>query len=126
LHRADGEYRWLLDNGVPIVVPDGGFEGYIGSCVAITELKRAQEENSAKQKLESVGVLAAGIAHDYNNLPGGILAEAELVQEEIRPGSPTIEEVERIKNLATRGSEIVRELMVYAGNEKTNFEHVDL
>lgn len=43
LRRWDGEYRWILDRGVPRFAPPGEFLGYIGSCVDITELKRATE-----------------------------------------------------------------------------------
>ena len=43
LRRADGEYRWLLDHGVPQFTPSGVFAGYIGSCVDITDWKRTQE-----------------------------------------------------------------------------------
>ena len=41
LRRADGEYRWLLDTGVPRFEPGGTFAGYIGSCIDITDLKRS-------------------------------------------------------------------------------------
>jgi PAS domain S-box-containing protein len=44
LQRADGIYRWVLDTGVPRYSPDGEFEGYIGSCVDITERLEAEEE----------------------------------------------------------------------------------
>ena len=43
LRRHDGEYRWLLDIGVPRIDADGSFAGYIGSCIDITERKRAEE-----------------------------------------------------------------------------------
>jgi PAS domain S-box-containing protein len=43
LRRKDGEFRWLLDNGVPRFRKDGSFQGYIGSCVDITEQKFAEE-----------------------------------------------------------------------------------
>jgi PAS domain S-box-containing protein len=43
LRRADGEYRWLLDNGVPRFALSGVFQGYIGSCVDITERKHEEE-----------------------------------------------------------------------------------
>jgi len=42
LHRFDGEYRWLLDSGIPRFTPDGIFVGYIGSCLDITEFKQAE------------------------------------------------------------------------------------
>jgi PAS domain S-box-containing protein len=44
LRRHDGEYRWVLDNGVPLYGPGGEFTGYIGSCLDLTERKRADEE----------------------------------------------------------------------------------
>ena len=43
LRRHDGEYRWVLDKGVPRFSPDGSFAGYIGSCIDITERKLAEE-----------------------------------------------------------------------------------
>jgi PAS domain S-box-containing protein len=46
LRRHDGEYRWILDHGVPRFNPDGSFAGYIGSCVDITEQKLAGEAQS--------------------------------------------------------------------------------
>jgi PAS domain S-box-containing protein len=44
LRRADGLYRWVFDRGVPLVQPEEGFVGYIGSAIDITELRHAQEE----------------------------------------------------------------------------------
>jgi PAS domain S-box-containing protein len=126
LRRADGEYRFIICKGVPRFERDKTFTGFIASCIDITELKLAQEENLGRQKLESVGVLAAGIAHDFNNLLGGMLAEAELVAGELPAGSDLMEEVQRIKDLGVRGSEIVRQLMVYAGRETEDFEPVEL
>jgi two-component system, chemotaxis family, CheB/CheR fusion protein len=117
LRRADGEYRWLLDNGIPRFETDGTFAGYVGSCTDITDLKRTQEEDLAKQKLESVGTLAGGIAHDFNNLLGGVLAHAELALVELADGSSPEPELNRIRAVAIRGSEIVRQLMIYAGQE---------
>ena len=93
LRRADGEYRWVLDDGVPRFAPDGVFAGYIGSCIDITDVKRTQEEALASQKLESVGQLASGIAHDFNNLLGGILASAELALAEREQGASAEEEL---------------------------------
>lgn len=127
LRRADGEYRSVLDNGVPRWEPGGAFAGYIGSCIDLTDLKRTQDEGLARQKLESLGVLAGGIAHDFNNLLGGILAEAELVESDLAAGLPAGEEITRIKAVAIRGAEIVRELMIFAGQDQASLaEPVDL
>ena len=62
LRRHDGEYRWMLDAGVPLFSPDGSFAGYIGSCVDITErrhaedaLRRKEMELRESQRLAGVG-----------------------------------------------------------------------
>jgi two-component system, cell cycle sensor histidine kinase and response regulator CckA len=86
----------------------------------ITESMRAQEEAMARQKLESLGVLAGGIAHDFNNLLGTILSLAELAASDLPPASACAGELERIVTTAMRGAEIVRQLMVYAGEDRVN------
>ena len=49
LRRFDGEYCWLMDTGVPRVAQDGSFAGYIGSCIEITDIKRAEREMRENQ-----------------------------------------------------------------------------
>jgi two-component system cell cycle sensor histidine kinase/response regulator CckA len=74
-----------------------------------------------------VGVLAGGIAHDFNNLLAGILAEAELAETELEEGESPLEGIQRIRLAAGRGAEIVRELMIYAGQDNGGpVEPVDL
>jgi PAS domain S-box-containing protein len=125
LRRADGEYRWIVDTGAPRY-RHGEFIGYIGSCLDVTDARRAQAESFARQKLESLGTLAAGIAHDFNNLLGGVLAQAELAAEELAAGSEPNEELKGIRDAAVRGSEIVRQLMIYAGKESDVLEPIDI
>jgi two-component system cell cycle sensor histidine kinase/response regulator CckA len=126
LRRADGEYRWVLCTGVPRFASDGVFEGYIGSDIDITDLKRAQQETLARHKLESMGLLAGGIAHDFNNLLGSILTTTELILSELPAGSPGFEGVQAIHSVADRGAGIVRQMMSYAGQENPAFERVEL
>jgi len=96
------------------------------SQLAQSELRRTQEENLNRQKLESLGVLASGIAHDFNNLLGGILATSEFLIYDLGEVSPAREGLETIRSVAVRGSEIVRQLMTYAGQESSAFQEVDL
>lgn len=117
LRRADGEYRYVIWSGVPRSEPHGAFAGYVASCIDLTDIKTAQEAASARQNLESVGTLASGIAHDFNNLLGAVLAQADLALVEIAAGTIPEQELNGIRSLAIRGSEIVRQLMVYAGKE---------
>lgn len=52
LQRADGEYRWIFDRGVPIYHRDGSFAGYTGSCIDVTDRVVAQQENSRLRESE--------------------------------------------------------------------------
>ncbi len=67
LRRADGEYRWVLDNGVPMIGADKAFSGYIGSCVDMTERKLTEDALVKSEKLAAMGRLAGIIAHEINN-----------------------------------------------------------
>jgi two-component system, cell cycle sensor histidine kinase and response regulator CckA len=126
LRRADGEYRWLVDKGVPRFGPGGVFAGYIGSCVDMTDIKLAHEEDLNRQKLETVGLLASGIAHDFNNLLGVVLANSEMALDELAEDSASETELKSIRDAALRGAEIVRQLMSYAGKEEETQELVDV
>ena len=126
LRRSDGEYRHVICNGVPRFEPDGAFSGYIASCVDLTDIRNAQQEAHERQNLESLGVLAGGIAHDFNNLLGGTLAYSELAQAKLAEGTAPDDELRKISDVATRGSEIVRQLMIFAGKEGGALEPVDV
>jgi PAS domain S-box-containing protein len=126
LRRADGKYRSIACSGVPCLEPDGAFGGYIASCLDLTDIKSAQEEASERQNLENLGMLAGGIAHDFNNLLGGTLAYSELAQMKLAEGTSPDDELRQIRAVAIRGSEIVRQLMIFAGNERGTLELVDV
>jgi nitrogen-specific signal transduction histidine kinase len=97
-----------------------------GACQDITDSRRAQEEMVARQKLESVGTLANGIAHDFNNILGAVMAQAELALAEVAAGAQPEEELQAIRDISIRGSEIVRELMTYTGKESQVLGPVNL
>jgi two-component system cell cycle sensor histidine kinase/response regulator CckA len=98
----------------------------VGSAIDITDVKRSLEQAFARQKLETLGVLASVIAHDFNNILGGIMAQAELAIADLSPGAPCKPELKMISELVVRGSDTVRELMIYAGKETDGLDDVDV
>jgi signal transduction histidine kinase len=94
--------------------------------VDITDIKQAQEESFDRERLESLRLLTGGIAHDFNNLMSTILITAELAEVEMGDGKRPGDEVRTIKSVASRAVEMVRELMIYAGEDKGTFEKVDV
>jgi C4-dicarboxylate-specific signal transduction histidine kinase/CheY-like chemotaxis protein len=124
--RSNGDVR-IVSCTSEVSLDEGGLPGRLfGACQDITDSRRAQQEDFARKKLESLGTLAGGIAHDFNNLLGGVLAQAELALEENTSGSCPKEELTAIRNAAVRGSEIVRQLMKYAGQESEVLGLVDV
>jgi PAS domain S-box-containing protein len=100
LQRFDGEYRWILDTGVPRFESDGTFEGYIGSCIDITDEKAAEEElrNLREQlvrvgRVTTMGELAASIAHEVNQPLCAIISNAQAAQRMLAEGDVDIDEV---------------------------------
>jgi PAS domain S-box-containing protein len=126
LRRADGEYRWVLCTGCPRLV-DGAIAGHIGTLVDVTGLRQRREQQAAAQKLESLGSLAAGVAHDFNTLLATILVDSDLALRDVPIDSLARESIVRIGSVATRGAEIVKLLVAYAGESDLGVvEEVDL
>jgi PAS domain S-box-containing protein len=124
--RPDGELRTIRAVGELLLDESGSPDQHIGACHDITDVRRAQEESFARQKLETVGTLANGIAHDFNNLLGAVLAQAELALEKLRTGSHPEGELDAIRTVAMRGSKIVSQLMIYSGEESEALDLVDV
>jgi PAS domain S-box-containing protein len=87
LRRHDGEYRWVLDNGIPHFGTDGAFTGYIGSCVDITERHLAEEalQQAGRRKDEFLAMLG----HELRNP----LAPISMAVEIMRRRAPTDDSV---------------------------------
>ena len=124
--RPNGDLRTTTFVSEVLLDEDGSLTAMFGATLDITDLRRSQRADFARQKLESIGTLASGIAHDFNNLLGSVLVQAEVALRELMAGSNPEEELKTIRNVAMRGSEIVRELMVYAGKESATVELVDV
>ena len=87
----------------------------------IVERKRAEEEKDAlqrqlqqAQKMESVGRLAGGVAHDFNNMLSAILGHAELAMMQYSPSEPLQDDLKAIKRAAQRSADLVRQLLAFA------------
>lgn len=84
--------------------------------------RRRSEEEKAKlqarlnqaQKMESIGRLAGGVAHDFNNILQTILGYTEMAMEDARPGSPLLESLTEIRNAANRSADLTRQLLAFA------------
>ena len=90
LRRNDGEYRWLLDTGVPRLNQDGSFAGYIGSCVDVTEQKLAEESllSMNHRMIEAQEQERTRIARELHDDICQRLAVVALVLDQLKHGPP--------------------------------------
>jgi PAS domain S-box-containing protein len=137
LRRRDGEYRWILDSGVPRFGPDGHFAGYIGSCIDITERKHAelevQEQRQALAHLTRVailGELSATLAHELNQPLAAILNNAHAARRLLaRPTVDLAELAEILEDIIAddrRAAEVIRRVRGLLKKGAVEFQVLDL
>jgi PAS domain S-box-containing protein len=118
LRRHDGEFRWVSDTGVPRFDPDGSFAGYIGSCIDVTEQRRAEEQLRQTQDdlarvthVVAMGELAAAIAHEVNQPLTAIVTNANFSLRQLKTSNPNLVElraaITEIVNDGARASAVV-------------------
>ncbi|MCF8053227.1 MAG: response regulator [Desulfobacterales bacterium] len=102
-------------------------------CTDVTERKKAEAERGKlqdqllqAQKMESVGRLAGGVAHDYNNMLGVILGYTEMALERVDPEDPLHEDLSEILAAARRSSDITRQLLAFARKQTSDPKVLDL
>ena len=116
LRRQDGQYRWVLDSGLPRVKPDGSFAGYIGSCIDVTERKMAEEALSGvgRKLIAAHEEERAWIARELHDDIGQRLALLSIELEGLRqmPSHRAREFPGRMHQLLQQTSEIANEVQV--------------
>lgn len=115
--QANGRIAWLETSKIPLTDKNGKVIGILGAFHDITERKRIEDENIAIQKLDSLGTLAAGLAHDFNNILGMILASSQMAQMKIAGNteeSNVIKYLDNIENATKRASALTEKFMNYS------------
>ncbi len=113
--RKDGTVRNVLWNSATITGPDGQtIVATIAQGQDITERKHAEEQLRQSLKMESIGRLAGGVAHDFNNMLALILGYAELAQLEIDKGSGVQEHLNEIVKAAEHSRDITGQLLAFS------------
>jgi len=90
------------------------------------ERERLQAQLIQAQKIESVGRLAGGVAHDFNNMLGVILGRTELMLMEMAPDDPRCKDLEEIQKVAKRSADLTRQLLAFARKQTITPKVLDL
>jgi PAS domain S-box-containing protein len=93
---------------------------------AEAERERLQQQLLQAQKLEAVGILAGGVAHDFNNILGTIIGYAELTMERMDAGDPSRENLAKILDAAQRSAALTRQLLTFARKQTVTPMVLDL
>ncbi len=133
VHHRDGSIRWHVSNGAPVRDETGCVTGFV--CIArdVTETKQAEAEReklhaqlAQSQKMESVGRLAGGVAHDFNNMLSVILGHTDLALEQADPSSQLFADLQEVQIAAQRSADLTRQLLAFARRQTVIPRNLDL
>lgn len=131
--RADGTDFWGHLSGRRLENPDGSLRALVGIVTDISKRREAEEEQRSlqaqlhqAQKMESLGALAGGVAHDMNNVLGAILGLASAHIESQPQGSPSRQAFGTIIKAAERGGNLLKSLLSFARQSSSEVQNLDL
>jgi two-component system, cell cycle sensor histidine kinase and response regulator CckA len=126
LKRKDGATLWVLLDSTPIFDDAGDYEGTLFMAMDVTARKRLETQLRQAQKMEAIGSLAAGVAHDFNNVLSVIMSYANLVLEELRPGDPIRAELDEVRKAGEKGANLTRQLLAFSRQQLLEPRVLDL
>ncbi len=109
--RPDGSVRWIRDRAFPVRNEAGEIHRVVGTAEDITGRKNAESLALRSQRLESIGTLAGGVAHDLNNALAPIMMGVELLRMQYPQESQILD---MFQSSAKRGADMVRQLLSFA------------
>jgi PAS domain S-box-containing protein len=124
--RADGEYAQVIDRGLIARDESGRACRMLGTMADVTERRRAEEKLAQAQRMEAVGRLAGGIAHDLNNMLTAIVGYSTFVEQGLAGDASARADVREIRRAADRSASLTRSLLAFARREIIQPHALDL
>src|SRR6266849_5306146 len=133
LGGADGaltDYQWT---GAALTDEHGQVSGLTGVGRDVTERQRAEEvlrqresEMRQLQKIEAIGRLAGGVAHDFNNVLTVVIGRCQLLLARYQPEDPVYQDLDQIESTAQRAASLTRQLLAFSRNQASAQQPLDL
>ena len=113
IRTAEGMVKWIWERGQGIPSEDGVMRHIEGFMTDVTEKRRMESQSLRNQRLESIGTLAGGVAHDLNNVLTPILMSLTILRMKLQQPRD-IELLNAMENSANRGAEMVKQILSFA------------
>ena len=118
--EIDGALRYLLNAKFPLRNQDGTITGVCSMTNDITDMKLAEEQLRQAQKMEVVGQLTGGVAHDFNNMLAAIMGNLDLIEDAAIPDEFDRESIATALRAAQRGAELTNRLLAFSRQQELN------
>jgi PAS domain S-box-containing protein len=126
LRRRDGEYRNMEVRAVPVLDDHGRIREWVGAHTDITDRLHAEEQLSQAQRLQAVGTLAGGVAHEVNNQLMAVLGFGEFVLGALGQDHPQAGDVREMVGAATRAARVAQQLLTFSRRQVKQTQLIDL
>ncbi len=123
---AKGRRTWVRAIGHAERSAAGTISRLQGAFQDIDERRKLEERSRQTHRMEAIGQLSAGVAHDFNNILSVILSYAQLIASDLQPGEPLRADVEEIRRAGERGAELTRQLLAFSRQQALEPKVLDL
>jgi PAS domain S-box-containing protein len=126
VHCKDGSMQWVSINARTVNDDEGYPLFYEGTVESITERKKLEAQLRHAQKMESIGTLAGGVAHDFNNILTTIMGYCSLIMMKAGKGNPALGYIDQIMEAANRASALTQSLLSFSRKQVSETKNVDV
>lgn len=124
--KKNGEYYWEAAAISPIFDPAGNITHFVAVKEDITTRKHLEDELRQVQKMQAIGQLAAGVAHDFNNILTVIMGNVSLLKMGTLPAGKQAEVLAQISKSAERAASLARQLLLFSRRQSLLLQDLDL
>jgi two-component system cell cycle sensor histidine kinase/response regulator CckA len=124
--RMDKSVRWIRDRAFPVRDSSGHVERVVGVATDITDRRKLEEEFRQSQKMEAIGQLASGVAHDFNNILAVILMQTNILSAGGSLNPDQKESTESISKAALHAANLTRQLLLFGRRQVMQVRNVNL